>query len=962
MSESIVQQALDDPAGLLARATALGEAEAAELVDRLKAEADRHWWSDVRRSLELAELIVQLGRARASRSHEALGVMARGDALRFLGRTDEAWEQLDQAGALFLEAGDAVGWARTRIGRLGICVDRGRAEQALDEAEQARTVFTGAGDREKLVRLDMNVGVVHYTLGDLARALGCFARALETAEQIEGAQSAQAGVLRTNTGIIHTNMGTIYDRQGDFRRAMEHHQRGRAILAEQNNARGVALAEINIAHILMSQGHYRRALRLLHEARGRYQAEDLPLDATNAALDIVQCYVPLNRYSEARDLAREVAAAYADRGVLHQEARALIFLAVAEAELGAFDAAAQALERAEQRCAGLEGDGPLAAIRLRRGQIALRRGDAATALREGLAAARRFAEDGQRSEHASALLLIGQARLSEGDSAGAECNGREALHTAQSCNLPPLRYSAHLLLGRVAEAGDQPLRARRAFAAAVATVERVQRGLTITLQPGFLEDKSEAVRALIGAHLREGRPARALETLERARAQTLLGYLTNRDQLRWSHDADSRALIDRLEQLREEHQWLYRLAQAAPGPSAAPPISQAEARARQARLEREIRELTERLYLSGGELAAGVMTRPSVAELQRHLDDQTLLVEFYNDGTRLWAFALDRGGLEVCPLGLVPAELDRLIEQWQRNVAFALGAGPQGARRLCGPARLIMQRLYTGLLAPLAGRMAGRRLALVPYGALHYLPLHLLHGPEGALITQHEVAVLPAAALLTRSGPARAPGVRGLAHSWEGRLPHTRDEVRRALELFGGELHSEQEACRSALERPPTQILHIAAHGEHRLDQPDLSYIQLADGQLYTDDLLQQDMGYELVVLSACETGRARVAGGDEPIGLGRGFLYAGSGALLASLWRVADDTAPALMELFYRQLHAGASKTAALRAAQCALLQRDADLHPAFWGAFQLVGDTRPLSHLDDQHALLAVSVSAEP
>ncbi|GAB4211178.1 MAG: CHAT domain-containing protein [Roseiflexaceae bacterium] len=961
MTESFVQQGLGDPAGLLAQAAALSDAQAAELIDRLKAEADRHWWIDVKRSLELADLIVQVARARGDRRHEALGVMARGDALRFLGRTAEAWDLLDQAGALFLDAGDQIGWARTRIGRLGICVDRGRAEQALDEAEQARAVFTQAGDREKLMRLDMNIGAVHYMRGDLAHALECFAGALESARLLEDDPATQTSVLRTNTGLIHTNMGTTYDRLGDFRRAMEHHQRGHAILVEQNNARGIALAEINIAHILMSQGHYRRALRLLHEARGRYQAEDLPLDATNAALDIVQCYVPLNRYSEARDLAREVAAAYAAQGVLHQEARALIYLAVAEAELGSFDAAAKALEQAEQRCAALDG-GLLAAVQLRRGQIALRRGDITTALREGLAAAQRFATDGQRANHASALLLVGQAHLAQGDSTGAGQSGREALLTAQSCNLPPLRYSAHLLLGRVAEASGQRLRARRAFAAAVATVERVQRGLTITLQPGFLEDKSEAVRALIGAHLREGQPARAFETLERARAQTLLGYLTNRDQLRWSHDAGSRALIERLELLREEHQWLYQQAQAAPGPSGAPAISQNQVRSRLAALEREIRELTERLYLSGGEQAAGVLARPSVDLIQQHLDEQMLLVEFYNDGTRLWAFALDQAGLEVYPLALTPTELERLIEQWQRNLAFALSAGPQGARKLCGPARQIMQRLYAGLLAPLAERTAGRRLALVPYGALHYLPLHLLHGREGALISQQEVVTLPAATLLIRNGPACAPGLRGLAHSWDGRLPHTSMEVRRAQELFGGELYIEQEASRSALERAPTQILHIAAHGEHRLDQPDLSYIQLADGQLYTDDLLQQDLAYELVVLSACETGRARVAGGDEPIGLGRGFLYAGAGALLASLWRVADDTTPALMELFYRHLHAGASKAAALRAAQCRLLEGDPELHPAFWGAFQLVGDTRPLSHLDGQHPLLAVSVPAEP
>ena len=126
--------------------------------------------------------------------------------------------------------------------------------------------------------------------------------------------------------------------------------------------------------------------------------------------------------------------------------------------------------------------------------------------------------------------------------------------------------------------------------------------------------------------------------------------------------------------------------------------------------------------------------------------------------------------------------------------------------------------------------------------------------------------------------------------------------------MFGGNICFEQNASRTALQARPVQILHLAAHGEHRLDQPDLSYIQLVDGQLYTDDLLQHDLSYELVTLSACETGRANVVPGDELIGLGRGFLYAGAGALITSLWRVPDTSTLALMERVYSALQRRAS------------------------------------------------------
>ena len=134
----------------------------------------------------------------------------------------------------------------------------------------------------------------------------------------------------------------------------------------------------------------------------------------------------------------------------------------------------------------------------------------------------------------------------------------------------------------------------------------------------------------------------------------------------------------------------------------------------------------------------------------------------------------------------------------------------------------------------------------------------------------------------------------------------------------------------------------VAVYSEADKDAP---YLQLADGQLYADDMLQQDLSYELVTLSACETGRANVAASDELIGLGRGFLYAGAGALLVSLWRVADDSTLQFMERMYTALFSGASKAAALRQAQQSILTENREFHPAHWGAFQLIGNAEPLS-----------------
>lgn len=941
--DSLAKRLREEPAALSDIVTALSAADAAALVAHIKAEAERHYWINANTSLELAELIVRIGQVRDDTWQTALGTMARADALRFLGQIEAAWRLFETAGDLFREIGDEVGWARTRIGRLLCCVELNRVADALSDIEVARDIFLRHGEHERLLGLYNNTAIVYDLLGEYQRALKLYHAALAIAESL-------GDRAKPHLGLLYIDMGYTYKMLGHFRQASAYYERARTIFVERHETRAIALAELNIAYVAMAQGQHRRALQLLHHARDLYVAEKLPLDATHVGRPMIECYLLLNRYVEARDLAQQVAAAYRTFGASYKEALTLLHLATAEAELSNLAAAQAALDAAEPIFAALDATIWVATTRLRRGRIVLRQGDSARAKQAADVTAPCFEANGQQVDYAAAMLLHGQASFAEGDLGVATSDGLTALRIARACNMPPLRYSAHLLLGHVAETQGRLTRAARHYVAAMTTVKRVQSGLTITLRPSFLEDKGEAMRALIGLYLRTGRAVHAFEALERAKSQALLGYLANHEQLRWSDDnPESRALIEELNRLREEHQWFYRLAHEQPAgeDEHRSAIDSQRALEEVTARERRMRAITEQLYLEGEGTAADV-SMPRLRDVQGSLDADTLLIEFYNDGTHLWAFTLDRDSLEVHPLPAKLAAIDRLLPQIRLNFNAALNVGPHApvVRGLAGLAERMLQRLYAALIEPVAARLAGRRrLVIVPYGALHYLPFHLLHSGSEHLIERYEVVILPAAGLATHRVPARPAGALALAHSWDGQLPQTLAEARLVQELFGGDICCEQAACRTVLQAPPVQVLHIAAHGEHRLDQPDLSYIQLGDGQLYTDDLLQHDLSYELVTLSACETGRANVAAGDEPIGLGRGFLYAGAGALITSLWRVTDDSAIGLMERFYGALRRGESKAAALRDAQRAMLAEEPQLHPAFWGAFQLVGDAGPLS-----------------
>jgi CHAT domain-containing protein len=474
--------------------------------------------------------------------------------------------------------------------------------------------------------------------------------------------------------------------------------------------------------------------------------------------------------------------------------------------------------------------------------------------------------------------------------------------------------------------------------------------LTITLRPGFLEDKQDASRSLIRLYLEGGHTNCAFETLEQAKSQLWLSYLTNREQLRWAHDDPyTRPLIEQLNHLRDEHHWYYRLAhdqsfRQVQRTSIPPQQAAHEVVVR----ERKMRTLTEQLYLHSGNDETVQTHAIALEQIQSSLNANTLLIEFYSDNTGVWAFTLDRTTLQVHTLPISSSAIAKMVEQLQANFARALRAGAhtQPAQALAGLARTILNQFFDALIAPLAERVANyERLIIVPYGALHYLPFHLLYDGARHQIETHEIAILPAAGLAVRRSPQRESRALVLAHTWEGRLPNTVVEAKLVCQRLNGALYRDERAERSVFSMSPCQVLHIAAHGQHRIDEPDFSYIQLGDGQVLTDDLLQYDLSYELVTLSACETGRVNVSAGDELIGLGRGFLYAGVGALVASLWRVDDALTVQWMDHFYGDLQTGKSKAAALRDASLAILSEQPGLHPVFWGAFQLIGNADPLS-----------------
>jgi CHAT domain-containing protein len=208
-----------------------------------------------------------------------------------------------------------------------------------------------------------------------------------------------------------------------------------------------------------------------------------------------------------------------------------------------------------------------------------------------------------------------------------------------------------------------------------------------------------------------------------------------------------------------------------------------------------------------------------------------------------------------------------------------------------------------------------------------------------------------------RSGIAELPGTKTeiekidnilLAHKWN-------------VKMYTDENASEE----SIKEIRQPALLHIATHGFFVDEKDNSSWMSSSDpmlraGLLFTGaaNFLQDKINVtddngiltayeaanlnldntELVILSACETGKGEVQNGEGVYGLQRAFQTAGAKSILMSLWKVDDTATQELMTLFYQNWTSGKTKSEAFKQAQLSLKEKY--LNPYYWGAFVMMGE----------------------
>lgn len=875
-------------------------------------------------------------------SDHAIGrsLRAMGHVFLLEGRFEPAVVAYQAAIVRFRKAHRPLEEAITRSGGLQALIYLGRYATAQSWAQRARTIFERAGDRLRLARLDANFANVLYRQDRFEGALALYRSAYRTLTRV-GAPNDVAIALR-NLAVCLISLNHFDQALATYRQARRYSERHTLPLL-------VAEADYNIAYLYYLRGEYSRAIELYEATRRRCARLGDRYHQALCDLDESELSLELNLTDDGARLARQAFARFDELGMHYEAAKALTWLAIAATQSGEPQQALHNFAHARRRFRR-ENNRPWLALLDLYEAIVLVDDDQLDDARDLAEAAQLvFVQSGLTAKAALAELVLARVALRARDAAAAEGWCHAALERLATTQAPALRFQASFVLGQIAEAGGRPDAAVDAYLDAHGWLETLRTDLRAEeIKIAFLKDKLVIYESLVAFAL-SGSPrvsrGGAFTFIEQAKSRSLADLIAFRARAMSARTAGTRVPVRRLHQLRESLNWCYREIDIREL-SADQPRARVEAlRARARQLENEIARALTQIRVADTEYAA--LQNAGTVDLgavQASLAADEILIEYYAAQGRLCACLIGPHAFEIVPLGPLDAVREhaqllqfqlskfRLGPDYQRRFASTIGAATAAH----------LQALYHALMAPLRSRLDGRSLVIVPHGFLHYVPFHALHDGAGYLIDAAPICYAPSASVLHLCREKRVAGrhtslVLGVADKATPHIDAEVDAVAAALprpRVFKG---SRATVARLKREAPRSGIIHIATHAAFRIDNPMFSAIQLGDAPLSLFDLYDLRISAGLVTLSGCGTGLNALIGGDELLGLVRGWLYAGAQSVLVSLWDVNDRSTASLMGRFYRRLRETPDRAAALRDAM--LATREEEPHPYHWAPFVLIG-----------------------
>jgi len=566
---------------------------------------------------------------------------------------------------------------------------------------------------------------------------------------------------------------------------------------------------------------------------------------------------------------------------------------------------------------------------------------------------------------AQSCFFLGQAQRRSGMEEESKKSYEMAAKFGRAVGKSETLWRAYSELGHLAAREDENQKAFKYYADAITIIEEMRGELgDPMLKALFMENKFQVYEWMIRLLHRMKRHEEAFNYLERAKARTMLDMLG--DKTFASKNAEMEELLARERSVREQIQDRMRASGQFPqeeseeeeGSDERSVDPESQEGKEVDLLQAEQKTLLDRIEHLNPDLASLLRVNPLTAkEVQTLLDENTVLLAYYTGPEWSGVFVVTRAKTLGLNLHIPRKALAEKVKEFRKETDEGMTVKVFMSKEYERP----LTELYGLLIKPVEQELAGKKhLVVVPHGMLHYLPFQALRTQEGKyLLESYTVSYLPSASVLKYARDKNRGNRAALFAVANPKtdlapLPAAEVEAREVAILFDRKevfLGSAATKPKFKSEGPRYDMLLFSTHGEMIESDPLMSNLRFTptpqdDGKLTVSEIFDMEVTANLVTLSACETGLARgtkggFPQGDDLVGLSRAFIHAGAPSVVASLWKVSDESTVVVMRSFYRNLKT-MSKAEAIRQAQLGLMKSDAmtSSHPYFWAPFILVGD----------------------
>jgi CHAT domain-containing protein/tetratricopeptide (TPR) repeat protein len=821
-----------------------------------------------------------------------------------LGRYTTALDFCNQALAIRRNMNFRLGEATVLNNMAHIYSSQGEYQKALDLYTQSQAIYKTVGSRQGQGIAFNNIGFIYGTLGEYQKAIDFYNQALDIFRD-EGDQYREANVLN--------NVANNYASMKDFGKALEINQRVLPLRKAVGDRAGEAVTLNNVANCYSNLGEKQKALDYYNQSIILHRSIGNPRQLASALRDAGALYRDLGEQQKALDYLTEGLQLTRTIGDRNGEAATLSYIARLERDRGNLVEAKQRIEEA------------LAAVE------SLRISVKSQQLRASF-----FASVQKYYEFdIDVLMRLHKQRPAEGFDAAALAASEKG--------------RARSLLELLAESRAE---IRQGVDSSLLERERQLRQLiadTAERQIRLLSGQHPAETADIAAKQIDGLTTEYEQVLAHIR-QTSPRYAALTQPLPLNLKEIQANVLDNetllLEySLGEERSFLWAVTQSSINTFELPKRQEVEATARhlfEVLTERnrvvkneEPEQMRLRLtrsdaeYPSAAAALSNMLLRPIASQLRANR------LVFVGEGV-----------LQYVPFAALVAPTDETKNQTR-----------QGSRQSPPPYRpLVLDHEIVNLpsasvMAVLRQETAGREPAPKTLAVLAD-PVFQSNDPRIAAVDSDRPATAKQeASSVDVYRSAKESGLEGFV-----RLRFTRHEADEITRLAPVEKRFEaldfvaSRATAISAVLGQYRIVHFATHGLVNNQHPGLSGLVLSlvdergkpqNGFLRLYEIYNLKLNADLVVLSACQTAVGEEIKGEGLLGLTRGFMYAGTPRVVATLWQVDDRAASELMKRFYQKmLGEGLRPAAALRAAQVSMQRDDRWRGPHYWAAFTLQGE----------------------